>query len=861
MMLKNKKARYILIGVFLLLFLYFADFTFANELHIIDPGSGTGVKETISRNIAQFLSWIALGLVNFVGWVFTFINDGIRWLLTHLSLSDVYMATAVGEGWSQVRNLCNMFFILGLLIIAFSTILRYENYSIKRMLPKLIIMAVLINFSRFFCELLIGASNILMSSFAGVAASYTGGIVDMLGLNHLLEISKAQNVQLESWSIFYAILLALCLIVISMVVMLGFMIILVGRLVAFAILTILSPLAFLGFAMPGGGRIWSRWWGEFTKYLIAGPALAFFYWVALTIGSNTAQNFKNLREAVSATKVDPQAVNAAVSKIGDWNNMMRFVIGIAILIAALKVVQSIGGMGANAGMNMANNLKNRGLSAGRKVAGAGKKVAGAPLVGAKALSSFGIDKLHQKSGVDLNVARVYSGIKAKRTEKRAERYGKGMASAQRAMTEKGRLWGALAMSGTPGTAWEQILSKKGIKARLRGGKHSSKKLEENEKIAKEAKEKRAEILSSEEKVKLEEQRNEKMDQSDSYTKRAGELEKIIKAPGSSKEQVEKAEKELKALDSMQKTLHKDIENLTSVLQTKKVDDAKAKDYDQDIKKAEKEASKYASLYDFDARAAEQKIVSEKTSKIRDVNDGNELKRILSEAIEDGDAAMIKAVTKKMTQNGDDNEFLQEFAGRTDGKGLQLMMRAMAGDDSKEVINELGKEKFDFLKKAKLNEQEAFGLGSDISVLNKGGNHWAATGAFSMENGQWRTTDEKGMAAYRAVETGKLHNQDILRKLNRLSYGYHDETNKFHLDSGGVNLLRKIDNPDIIKQVGYNMNESAAMNIAPHVDKLVAQGAISPELATAIKNRAAGVPSMEGLERDYEDCKKAAEACA
>ena len=56
-------------------------------------------------------------------------------------------AEVVKMGWKITRDLTNMFFVLILLVIAFATILRIETYGMKSLLPKLIIVALLINFS------------------------------------------------------------------------------------------------------------------------------------------------------------------------------------------------------------------------------------------------------------------------------------------------------------------------------------------------------------------------------------------------------------------------------------------------------------------------------------------------------------------------------------------------------------------------------------------------------------------------------------------------------------------------------------------------------------------------------------------
>jgi hypothetical protein len=71
----------------------------------------------------------------------------------------------INIGWQTARDLANMLFILFMIIIAFATILRIEGYGIKKLLPKVIIIALLINFSMVFCKIIIDFSNITANFF------------------------------------------------------------------------------------------------------------------------------------------------------------------------------------------------------------------------------------------------------------------------------------------------------------------------------------------------------------------------------------------------------------------------------------------------------------------------------------------------------------------------------------------------------------------------------------------------------------------------------------------------------------------------------------------------------------------------
>jgi len=71
----------------------------------------------------------------------------------------------VNTGWKIVRDLTNILIVLGLVVIALATILRISSYQMKKTLPLLIAVALLINFTPMLCGLVIDASNIVMNHF------------------------------------------------------------------------------------------------------------------------------------------------------------------------------------------------------------------------------------------------------------------------------------------------------------------------------------------------------------------------------------------------------------------------------------------------------------------------------------------------------------------------------------------------------------------------------------------------------------------------------------------------------------------------------------------------------------------------
>ncbi|GEM_PF-5476416 len=259
-------------------------------------------------------------------------------------------SAAVNIGWVLVRDISNLGFVMVLIFIAFSTILHVESYNYKRLLPKLIIMAVLVNFSKLFSGLLIDISQVFMQFF--VAAFVNAGVGAFIGGFGLMDVLKIQTVTSITPSLpgilADKIILAIVLAV-ATTVLFGFVAILVIRIVMLWIYIILSPLAFVLGILPMTQKYWSRWWADFGKYVIIGPVMAFFLWLGFALLSASDAGFSD-----PSLKVDG-ATDVALggfTQVTSFAFMSKYIVGIAFLVAALKAGQEAG----VAGQSMINSI-------------------------------------------------------------------------------------------------------------------------------------------------------------------------------------------------------------------------------------------------------------------------------------------------------------------------------------------------------------------------------------------------------------------------------------------------------------------------------------------------------------------------
>ncbi|HZJ41625.1 MAG TPA: DMT family transporter, partial [Patescibacteria group bacterium] len=308
-----------------------------------------------------------------------------------------------------------------LLIIAFGTILQLENYNYKKWLPKLILMAILINFSKTICGLLIDVSQIIMLTFVNAFGKMgPGSLTNMLGLADWQSFTETETV--EKWSVAAAYVLAVLYAFIALATVAAMVAMLVMRIVMIWVYVVLSPFAYLLSAFPGGASYASQWWKEFTKNLIVGPILAFFIWLSFAaLGTPTSDGgAQNALGNFNNTGNDDIAVqDGAVKDYGTSDLMVQFIVSIAMLIGGMKIAQEVGGAAGSAAGKTFGKVKGLGLmgagAVGGLVGGAVGTVSGYKFA-KRRIGNWRQDlKKRSQQNTDLRYEKVKGGVKGTAT--------------------------------------------------------------------------------------------------------------------------------------------------------------------------------------------------------------------------------------------------------------------------------------------------------------------------------------------------------------------------------------------------------------------------------------------------------------
>lgn len=215
--------------------------------------------------------------------------------------------------WQIMRDITNIVFVIALLIVIYSQItgLGINNYGIKKVLPKLVVSAVLINLSYLLCAIFVDVSNIVGSSIGGLFDSIQAQAIASGGL------SDASGV---TWTTLTAALIGggsvLGLGVATVAAGLGgFLFPLLGTLIGgilsvlvglvtlglrqalVSMLVMIAPLAFVAYLLPNTESWFKKWKDTFASMLI------FYPMFSLLFGASKLAGWALIANAVSNGKV------------------------------------------------------------------------------------------------------------------------------------------------------------------------------------------------------------------------------------------------------------------------------------------------------------------------------------------------------------------------------------------------------------------------------------------------------------------------------------------------------------------------------------------------------------------------------
>lgn len=214
-------------------------------------------------------------------------------------LTDGSQQSATYKAWDVLRNVANVVMVIFFIVIIFSQVTGYgiDNYGIKKLLPKVIIAAVMINMSYIICEIIVDLSNIIGVGLKNLFVNIThllpnpnalgygvDAIVTMLfgaaGVVGLAAPTIITVSQIGSSDLpMVALIIGLALLV-AVVAILMFFVMLGARTLIIIGCIILSPIAFACNMLPNTQGFFKKWWKVMEACLVIYPICGAVYGLA-----------------------------------------------------------------------------------------------------------------------------------------------------------------------------------------------------------------------------------------------------------------------------------------------------------------------------------------------------------------------------------------------------------------------------------------------------------------------------------------------------------------------------------------------------------------------------------------------------
>ncbi len=332
--------------------------------------------------------------------------------------------------WQTVRDLANIIFIFALLWISIQTILGLDNA--KKYLATIIISALLINFSLFFTKVIIDASNILAVQFYSAivpsGCNTEDRIIEGCISQKIIAVSQLStiygtgqnddgiNIDRSTFSGVVIVSVMGTIFILSLVV--AFLLasfIFIGRTVAFIVLGVVSPLAFVGRILPQTAGLAKQWWTTLTSQALTAPIFLFFLWIMLKVAEDVVGD----QSQGGLVSRDGNTISSSLLGGGDFKPVFYFIFLMILLFYAIKTTQdyagSIGKRAVNIGSKGLGMASGIGGLVGRQLGSRAFGWAAGKISGNNPVSRYTRDRLTAASGAsfdfrNLNLKSALGGL-------------------------------------------------------------------------------------------------------------------------------------------------------------------------------------------------------------------------------------------------------------------------------------------------------------------------------------------------------------------------------------------------------------------------------------------------------------------
>ncbi|MBR3236688.1 hypothetical protein IKF92_03370 [Candidatus Saccharibacteria bacterium] len=327
-----------------------------------EEGSEDGdIEDLCNKAGLKGLSWIACPVMSNTEATVSDLDAMIgSWLAVDTNLYEV--DTPTYQVWETMRNIANVALVIVFLVIIFSQLtgVGVNNYGIKKMLPRLVAMAILINLSFLACQIVIDLSNILGVSLnslfrsvgqsvmpAGanveefIADAITGifAIGGVAGAATPIAVTSATAIAAGGTMAVGVILLALVPILLAVLL---FFIMLGARMVLVIVCTAVAPIVCVLYILPNTQKWAKKWWDLFFTMLVMYPICGAIAGVSYLI---------------KAMVLDMEGVHLWMLVVGIIGPYLPFFLLPSLLKGAISMLGNVGGAFMSMGQKVSSGIQ------------------------------------------------------------------------------------------------------------------------------------------------------------------------------------------------------------------------------------------------------------------------------------------------------------------------------------------------------------------------------------------------------------------------------------------------------------------------------------------------------------------------
>lgn len=270
----------------------------------------TAQKNTNGACVNSPLSFFLCPLSDFVTSVLQGLIKNIQNILVAPALTgDIGPSSNLGNAVNSIRNIANAAYGIVFLIIIFANFIAIpgmDNYTIKKLLPRLIFVIIITQFAFLVCSVIVDAGNIIGNTVPNtIALAYSGGKNDATALiaqafnpfatiNNGISSGNTSQITAGILEGIGAWLFGFVFYIIALIVVVIAFCYLIFRYLGLVVLVVISPLALAAWVLPNTEGFTKWWITNFFKLVAIYPLfmlLLVMAAIAADIFSKTSSTF------------------------------------------------------------------------------------------------------------------------------------------------------------------------------------------------------------------------------------------------------------------------------------------------------------------------------------------------------------------------------------------------------------------------------------------------------------------------------------------------------------------------------------------------------------------------------------------